>query len=392
MTSAAVTTNILTFGTFNPLQSARPIFHPPHTRLIEGLQRLAAAHPNGWVAVPGFYGAALVGLGLPAINDTLLEPQMQFFQPFFPDMPPAELNNVFNRYEHISLGPVGKPTILNPDLVQLPVIKFGTPLNATLDQGADLTGVRLKGQIETFEFERGNDAWKLWLEGWAPLEQIHPDQTLHVIVPEQMSGQIQSVRAVRNARPDLVIKVAGGDYLTGGFILELDGVGVPQSADALAHAIRVVARGPNGINFELGGLPPGRVEVSSLDPSYQALPSRGHIDWIRLAENGYVLEVSGWTADPSGRVDRMLVATNVAAENAEIRWGTRPDVLAAGAADYLLTGFNIRLRMSSRLQAIPPDLSLCLVASSNGGSAFRVNDYSKTGPLGSTTKCRPSDR
>lgn len=55
LTWSVVMTSVMTFGTFNPLQSAYPIFHPPASPFVEGLRRVA--QPKGWVALPGWYGA-----------------------------------------------------------------------------------------------------------------------------------------------------------------------------------------------------------------------------------------------------------------------------------------------------------------------------------------------
>lgn len=54
---------IVTFGTFNPIQPAFPIFNVPHTDKIGHLKHSAEASPNHWAVLPYPMGATLQGKG-----------------------------------------------------------------------------------------------------------------------------------------------------------------------------------------------------------------------------------------------------------------------------------------------------------------------------------------
>jgi hypothetical protein len=125
-------TSLLTFGLFNPLQSAKPIFDPPRIPIVEEARQSALANPHGWAVVelhqPGVLGAVLNGFGVPAINHVLLMPQLSFFRPFFSDMSAEEFNFTFNRYAHIWPKDVPAPMVPQPDVIVVPSKRFGVPL------------------------------------------------------------------------------------------------------------------------------------------------------------------------------------------------------------------------------------------------------------------------
>jgi hypothetical protein len=109
-----------------------------------------------------------------------------------------------------------------------------------------------------------------------------------------------------------------------------------------------------------------------------ALPSNGFIDEIQLEENGNVLKLRGWIAPPkdlTGKsIDGIVVALDIPVEGAELTQQLRLDVVQAKAADFLCTGFKIRLRLPSPLQALPTGGSLCVAASSVGQLIVRTVD------------------
>jgi hypothetical protein len=99
--SAAALSGCLTFGTFNPVQSAHPIFAKHDSLLLERAREQAKANPNGWAVMPGGFGALLNGAGISAIDHTLTAPQLAFFRKIFPDLAAEQFNQAFNRYAHI---------------------------------------------------------------------------------------------------------------------------------------------------------------------------------------------------------------------------------------------------------------------------------------------------
>lgn len=114
--AAAALANLLFFGLFNPLQSAKPIFAKHDTPMIRQLQAMQDAHPRGWLVVGGvhFFGSVLNGLGFRSVNHALILPEVARFGRFFPQLPPAERNRVFNRYMNVQVSPYGPPLWSTP--------------------------------------------------------------------------------------------------------------------------------------------------------------------------------------------------------------------------------------------------------------------------------------
>jgi hypothetical protein len=378
LTWSVVLTSIVTFGTFNPLQSAYPIFHPPDNPFVDGLRRLA--QPRGWVAVPGWYGAMLTGLGLRSINHTLLRPQPDFFRPFFPNMAPAEFNSVFNSYMHVAPAAVDVPRIFGPyreDHVLVPIMIFGTPLRALAVVESELSSVPKSGQIENVvRLETQRDSWKAWIEGWVPLSDMAAEQEIQIFVPEEFRPSLGLIHAVRNFRPELTKETVGGDFNFGGFIAELSGAGNSVTEETLGRAIRLFSKDENGKRFEAKRAPSNRALTMSDKKQFLRLLRQGHVDEVQLEDNGSVLTVSGWIATNEKKsVDQLALYFGLSTSWAETSWTNRPDVVQAGAALDLLTGFKMRIGLEERLQAIPAGASLCIAGISDGELVARASDH-----------------
>ena len=188
-----------TFGQFNPVQSARPIFERRPSAFLDALEDYAAAHPRGWVVVDGHFGAILNGAGLPAINHVLLQPQLDFFRAAYPDMAPDAFDQTFNRYAHVMLEPQAEPSVRQLDLVAIPPDPFGIPLPIrTLD--APPAGVA-GGKVTALR--TGERTWRVTLSGEGPWRGVRPDHALGLAMAPGV-GRIVSASAYRLARPDLV--------------------------------------------------------------------------------------------------------------------------------------------------------------------------------------------
>ncbi len=125
--ASAAITGLVTFGTFNPLQPAHLIFNVPDTPLQQQLRTEVQESPNGWTIVPGMYGALLNGAGIPAINHTLMAPELDFFRRVFPDLPADQFNQTFNRYAHIVPQEGAEPYSPYPDVAVVPIEPFMRP-------------------------------------------------------------------------------------------------------------------------------------------------------------------------------------------------------------------------------------------------------------------------
>lgn len=120
--SVAVFSNALVFGLFNPLQSTKPIFDIPQTSFVKSLRDKSNFIPEDFFVSTKLFGATANGLGLPAIDHVLYVPQLKFFRCYFPDMPEAEFNFIFNRYLHLQIGEgVDKPINLQSDASLIPI-------------------------------------------------------------------------------------------------------------------------------------------------------------------------------------------------------------------------------------------------------------------------------
>lgn len=126
--AAAAVSGAATFGSFNPLQPAFPIFNLPRTPFLAAKREEAKRNPNGWLVIPGGYGALFSGAGIPAINHTLTTPQLEFFRKVFPNMPADQFNQVFNRYAHIHPQPGDKLYSPQADVIVVPIEPFLKPI------------------------------------------------------------------------------------------------------------------------------------------------------------------------------------------------------------------------------------------------------------------------
>ena len=132
---ASLAAGLVTFGTFNPIQSARVIFDIPPSARQREFREQAGANPNGWLIAPGIYGAILNGAGVPAINHCLPTPQLEFFRAVFPDMDSDRFNEVFNRYANVIALDEPAPRLHETDAVIVPVDAFNAPQPAAVAIG-----------------------------------------------------------------------------------------------------------------------------------------------------------------------------------------------------------------------------------------------------------------
>jgi hypothetical protein len=117
--------NALVFVPYNPLQKAGPIFAKHDTPMLRALAAKQAAHPKQWLVAREFMGAVSTGLGFRSVEHTLIAPRLAFFRERFPDLPPDQFNQIFNRYAFIVLDPaVTTPTVPQNDVILVPFAAF----------------------------------------------------------------------------------------------------------------------------------------------------------------------------------------------------------------------------------------------------------------------------
>jgi hypothetical protein len=114
------------FFSFNPLQSAKPIFQKHDTQITGQIDDQVRIY--GVATMPG-PGSVINGLGYPSIHHVNIIPAMEFWKRKFPNADPVKLNAIFNRYGHIQLN--NSDRIFNPqaDVISIPRDYFsGAPL------------------------------------------------------------------------------------------------------------------------------------------------------------------------------------------------------------------------------------------------------------------------
>lgn len=227
------------FGTFNPVQSAKPIFRPPPSAAIEAFRAYARANPKGVVVAPGLYASILNGVGVPAVNHTLLQPQPAAFRALYGDMDPAARQVVFNRYAHLMPAMVWAPALVQEDVIAIPPDPFAIPLPVAA-QAPGPGPARVTGAIEAATATPlGSGRWGVLVDGWADWRGVSPDQRLGVSL-SPAAGRIVSASAFRLPRPDLAQGCGEPALFAAGFGLRLvieGGAGAPEASQLILSAI-----------------------------------------------------------------------------------------------------------------------------------------------------------
>lgn len=223
---AVMVTNLATFGTFNPVQSAWSIFSWSDPPLISSLRQMAAVHPQKQVAIEGAYAAVLNGFGVPAINHMLLTPNVGFFRQSFPELSEETIWRAFNRYAQIIPGAMRDVELASRDAVLVPIHRFGLRLPVVFENSSRAAEqFAVKGSVDSFNHtELRPGLWKIDVRGWCYCENWAPDQriTIRPSAALEGKGRIIEARAVRLPRPD-VAKVLGNEKLSfAGYLLSFE--------------------------------------------------------------------------------------------------------------------------------------------------------------------------
>jgi len=117
----ALVPTVIGWGLFNPLQSTEVMFRKPETEVTRGLDALAATRSDGAIAVSGFTGALLNGVGYRSVTHVIVTPSPQLFRPYFPNMDEREFDEIFNRYAHVVLTTESPVRVPRPDIIEVPI-------------------------------------------------------------------------------------------------------------------------------------------------------------------------------------------------------------------------------------------------------------------------------
>jgi hypothetical protein len=114
LASAAVLA-LISFGTFNPIQSTVPMFTKPDTPVTRDFDRRLQEEGRGYILEPwgkSFFshsGLPLIGLGYPSLSYSTFDPAMDLWRQVYPDVPAAELRSAFQNVGSFGFGDVPAP-------------------------------------------------------------------------------------------------------------------------------------------------------------------------------------------------------------------------------------------------------------------------------------------
>ena len=113
--AAAGALAILSFGTFNPIQSTTHIFVTHHTPVTADLDRRLQQERRGYLLLPwgtSFFshaGLPLIALGYPSMAYATFDPAMDLWSKVYPDIPSDRLHQLFDNVGTLGFGDVPEP-------------------------------------------------------------------------------------------------------------------------------------------------------------------------------------------------------------------------------------------------------------------------------------------
>jgi hypothetical protein len=203
---ASALLGLATFGPFNPIQSAWPIFNRQPTALTRELDARQKANPLG-ILVSDQFGATLNGWGYRSAAHVQLAPQPDVWRRLLPDMDETTRNAIFNRFAHIVVRDIVRPELLAFQVVAVPRRAFGEngPVWFFVDKLAGgIAFTQPGGHVDTVATE----GTRMRITGWAPWHAAGRGETLtlHADIP------LVVVSARRTSRPD-VVRVLGDESM-----------------------------------------------------------------------------------------------------------------------------------------------------------------------------------
>ncbi len=215
--ACAAFANLLAFGGFNPIQSARPIFEPIEASVAEPLDRLAGRHPRGWLVLHRTSGAWLNGLGYRSATHVLFAPQLERFRSLLPELDEDTFRWVFNRSLYVFLTLRAVPEVYSEPVALVPIDVFEPPTIA-VELGGDGSARRSLGFVERQEAYLEQGRPHLVLTGWAFFDGSDAESRLGV----RTDLPVERAAAYPSLRPDVVRLAGDRRLLLSGFELRLD--------------------------------------------------------------------------------------------------------------------------------------------------------------------------
>ena len=333
--AVAAFANIVTFGGFNPLQSAIPIFESANTPAINDLKDLQSLDLKGRVYINGWYGATLPGLGIKAINDTPMSPQLGYLKSEFSDLPTDVQNLDFNRYAHIIPSFVEEPTV-EGDKLFLPLQHFAK--NDSLFKASISNDLRWDGSADTYSVLRQRDGnYIAEIAGWGDFSHVNGQQRI-----EYADADVTPLGLSRDLRPDVAAANKDESMNLAGFRAYFRIPNLNRDVQirlAAADPKTGVSRIPNLTTLSVSNLVDEQIQVKNIT-------GKGFIDSIMLTPreaNTQLIKITGWFPFPQKEGQHVRFVTDADVSFASIQRVYRKDLQTQFGQAWGMSGFSASL-------------------------------------------------
>ena len=198
LAGVSLSIGLVTFGAFNPLQSAWPIFNLAANKVTDDLDWLAARNGGVLVVEGELLSAIANGLGYKSLSHVTTTPHLEFWRPRFPDMPTNEFETAFNRFSHIVPVQEERPRLLAEHAVGVPIRPFMTANSIQVRHVPMIPqGLQSDGHIDRAELRSNSVA----IMGWASWTGPAKDHVLEVKMTSEPAGEALSSVLVRSDLP-----------------------------------------------------------------------------------------------------------------------------------------------------------------------------------------------
>jgi hypothetical protein len=136
--ASAVVLGVISFGTFNPIQSTQAIFRRHRTPFTMELDRRLQTEKRGYLVLPwgtSFFahsGLPLIALGYPSLSYSTFDPALDLWRKVYPQVPPEQFRPLFDNAGSFAFGDVPAPLRVPGTLVTLAPTAPFTQLGATV--------------------------------------------------------------------------------------------------------------------------------------------------------------------------------------------------------------------------------------------------------------------
>jgi hypothetical protein len=113
--ASAAALGMVSFGTFNPIQSTTPIFETHRTQVTADLDRRLEQEKRGYLLLPwgtsffSYAGLSLIALGYPSMAYATFDPAMDLWSRVYPELPPDQIHRLFDNVGTFGFGDVPAP-------------------------------------------------------------------------------------------------------------------------------------------------------------------------------------------------------------------------------------------------------------------------------------------